>query len=234
MTLMTPLITHLSRGAEFDEADRAHLRALAVGTARPVRIATGAELAREGERPACVHVLLDGMALRHHVTPDGRRTTLGLVLPGDPCELHALVLGRVDHGVAALTECHVLRLPAAAVEGLTTASPRLTRALWWSTLAEAALSRAWLLNQGRRADRRVAHLLCELHARLWAVGRADETGFPLPLTIAELAEALGLSSVHIRHVLQGLAHRSLALTQDHAVVVPDVAALRRFADFDAG
>ena len=159
---------------------------------------------------------------------------MGLILPGDVCDLRVFVLRRMDHSIATLSACRVARLPAAAIEEATAASPRIARALWWSTLVDESVSREWLVGAGqRRADQQMAHLFCELHARLGIVGRADETGFALPLTQEALGEALGLSTVHAQRTLGALRDAGLVPLRGRAVAIPDLAALQAFAGFDA-
>ena len=174
------LVARLSHGAALDEADPVHLRQLSLD---PVFVLARTELARQGDRPQHVHPVLDGVACRTQATADGQRSIVGLMLPGDVCDRHMFVLRRMDHGVSTLSACRVLRIPAAAISSVAVASPRLAQTLWWSALVEESVSREWLVGAGRRrVDQQVAHLFCELYARPRAVGRADETGFALPLT----------------------------------------------------
>ena len=225
------LIARLAHGARLDEEDRARLRRLC---SEPVLVPARTELARQGERPRWVHVVLDGVACRTRLTAEGRRSIMGLILPGDICDLHVFVLRSMDHSITTLSACRIARLPAAAIEEATAASPRIARALWWSTLVDESVSREWLVGAGqRRADQQMAHLFCELHARLRIVGRADETGFALPLTQEELGEALGLATVHVHRTLNSLRGAGLVAMRDRAVAIPDLAALQGFADFDA-
>ena len=70
-------------------------------------------------------------------------------------------------------------------------------------LVEASIFREWILNVGRRdAKSRLAHVLCELAVRLDAHGLAEEMGYHLPMTQAELADALGLTPVHLNRVIR--------------------------------
>ena len=58
--------------------------------------------------------------------------------------------------------------------------PEIARAVWWATLVDEATLREWLVNLGRRdAERRVAHLFCELHLRPQSVGVASDGAFEL-------------------------------------------------------
>lgn len=140
-----PLIACLSHGVRLEEANRERLRRLA-GEARLVPART--ELSRQGDRPERVHAILDGVACCTRLTEDGGRSIMNLVLPGDVCDLHVFVLRRMDHTVATLTECQVASVPAATIEELTEAHPRVARALWWSSLLDESILREWLVNMG--------------------------------------------------------------------------------------
>ena len=114
-----------------------------------------------------------------------------------------------------------------------TERPALARALWWATLVDEATLRATVVNIGRReAEERVAHLFCELHLRLQAVGLADGGTFELPLTQAELADAMGISAVHANRMLQSLRQRHLIRVSTKSVTILDVARLRELSGFD--
>lgn len=227
-----PLIARLSHGVRLEEADLDRLRRLAAD-ARPVPART--DLSFQGDRPDRVHVVLDGVACRYRLTEDGGRSIMNLVLPGDGCDLHVFVLRRMDHTVATLTECQVVSVPAATLQEVTESHPRIARALWWSTLLDESVLREWLVNMGRRrSDRQLAHLFCEWHARLRMVGRAEERSFPQPLTLEELADALGRSAVHVGRSLQTLRDQGLVVAQNQVVTIPDLGALRAYAGFDPG
>lgn len=226
------LIARLSHGAPLDETDRARLDALSFD-ARTVPPHT--DLSLQGDRPEMVHAVLDGVACRYRLTEGGERSIMDLVLPGDFCDLHVVLLNHMDHSVATLTECQVVRIPAAALEAVTEAHPRLARAMFWSALVDESILREWLVNMGRRrSDRQLAHLFCEMHARLAAVGGVDGDTFPQPLTLEELADALGRSAVHTQRSLQTLRDEGLVVAQDRRVRVPDLGALRAYAGFDGG
>jgi CRP-like cAMP-binding protein len=90
-----------------------------------------------------------------------------------------------------------------------------------------------LVNLGRRsAEERMGHLLLELGARLKLVGMGNETGFDCPLTQYHLADALGLSAVHVNRVLRNLREEGLVTFQKGRVVFDDFGRLKDLAGFD--
>ncbi|MDR7039728.1 CRP-like cAMP-binding protein [Methylobacterium sp. BE186] len=100
------------------------------------------------------------------------------------------------------------------------------------TLRELSRAREWIVNNARPADRRLAHLLCELLICLQVIGQADESSFELPVSQADVADALGISPVHMNRVLQSLRTSGLITWSNQRVAIPDVQALKDFAEFD--
>ena len=113
---------------------------------------------------------------------DGSRQITAFLVPGDFCDAHITLLDQMDHSIATLTECRVAFIARHKMLEIAD-HPRIARALWWASLVDEAVLRAWILNLGRRdAFERVGHLICELHARLSNVGLTLAGGFELPLT----------------------------------------------------
>jgi CRP-like cAMP-binding protein len=81
--------------------------------------------------------------------------------------------------------------------------PDLAHLFWRCTLIDAAIFREWMVGIGRRsAFTRIAHLFCELIVRMQAVGLSSGRSIELPLTQTDIADALGLSTVHVNRTLQ--------------------------------
>ena len=189
----------------------------------------------EGNAPRDLHLILDGFACRYKMMPGGRRAIIGYLLPGDFCDLHALVLGLMDHTVAAVCGCLVADVSQDQLDRVLLKEPRIARALWWSTLVDEAILREWLANVGQRSsNRKLAHLLCELRLRLEIVGLASTTHMKLPLTQEELGDTLGISSVHINRVFQQLKQANLLVAQGRELFFPDIKRLEQFCDFNPG
>jgi CRP-like cAMP-binding protein len=130
-----------------------------------------------------------------------------------------------DAVVASITKDQIM----AAVE----THPRLTSALWWTTLVDEGIARAWLVNLGQRtAIARIASLFYELWYRARLIGLTDEGEFALPLTQEQLGEAVGLTSVHVNRVLRELRDLNLVKFRSRLVVISDVDQLMKIADFD--
>lgn len=191
------------------------------------------DLIQEGESPDGIKVILQGMACRYKMLVDGRRQIVSYFVPGDFCDLRAYLLRRMDHSVAALGPMEAAVLPQESINGITATYPRITRALWWSTLVDEAIAREWIVNVGvRTAFERMAHLFCELYVRLKVVGLTTENSFELPLTQIELAETLALSAVHVNRTLMDMRRMQLVSFQGRQLTIHNQEELRRLAGFD--
>lgn len=193
-------------------------------------VAAGAQI--HGDDGGVV-VLIAGLAYRGRVGPEGGRTITGILLPGDICHL-ALFQPETDQEVIALTSCSVASIPNVPLMTLCMDKPSILQALLVNTLLEAAALREWLVGMARLdAERRVARLFCELRARARLVDQTLDRVYPLPMTQTLLADALGLSVVHMSRSLKRLRLAGLATFVDGEVTIPNVDRLREFADFNS-
>jgi len=200
---------------------------------RTRQVGAGRDLVREGGRPTDCQVILQGFAYRHRTLEDGQRQIVSFEIPGDLCDLHGFLLGQADHGIATLTPCRVATLPREVLAEWVERRPAVAQALWRGTLVDAAVSRTWLLNIGRGTARgRIAHMLCEVLLRLDAVGLAEDGGCALPIPPAEIADALGLSVVHVSRALQGLHREGLVRPGDGQMTIDDLPGLQAAGGFD--
>ena len=187
----------------------------------------------QGDKTGSVKLLLEGFACRYKVLEDGRRQVVAYFVPGDLCDLRVFILKRMDHSIGAVVASKVAHISPDNILKLTNQYPTLTRALWWSTLVEEAITREWIVNVGQRnALERMAHLFCELLYRFRAVGLNEGNSCTLPLTQVELAETLGLSSVHVNRTLQELRRQKLITLEGGTLSIQDLVALQELALFN--
>jgi CRP-like cAMP-binding protein len=206
--LVNCLVTRLQHFVLFADDERAAIDAACAGPATIVR--QRRDLIREGDRPRGVNLILEGWAFRYKTLEDGRRQIIAFYLPGDLCGQHDYILGQMDHSVGALTQVRYVEIPREKMEALAMMSPRLTQALWWDSLVGAAIQREWTVNLGQRdAIERLSHLFCELFYRLRAVGLVEGNRCEIPLTQTDLAEATGMTPVHVNRMVQELRARGL-------------------------
>lgn len=192
-------------------------------------------ITREGEPQRFSLLIAEGFACRSKCLDDGSRQIMEISLPGDFVDLHSYPLQRLDHDVTSFTPCTLMKLPHDAITDIIAEMPRLGRILWFFTMVDASIHREWLVSLGRRSAReRVAHLLCEVYHRLRVVGLTDGTGYAFPLTQLEMCESLGLSTVHLNHMLRALREAGLVTMREGRVTIHDLDGLEKQARFDPG
>ena len=177
-------------------------------------------------------MLVEGFVSRQRELPDGRRQILAIHVPGDFVDLHGFLLKRLDHDVCALSSVRIACASHDRLRDVAATMPELARKLWFVTTVDAAIHRQWIAMLSRPAIERVAHLFCELHARLSVVERITRDGYALPLTQADLADATALTPVHVNRTLRHLRERGLVNFRSGRVSIEDLPALERIARFD--
>jgi CRP-like cAMP-binding protein len=196
------------------------------------RLDPGAYLVREGDLPSQCTVLVAGYAFRQKVTGNGARQILAVCIPGDAVDLQNMFLDVSDHSVQLLTQCRVADVPREALQELVLTRPAVGTGVIELTLVEASILREWVVNVGRRDARaRIAHILCEFAVRLEARGLTTDHGFELPMTQEQLADATGLTSVHVNRVLKGLEAEGLITRRRRQIHYDDWRALQDAGDF---
>lgn len=225
-----PLIRKLEGYAPLSENDKQTIRALS--SERVEAVSDWQDIISEGRAPDYVHLILEGWAARYTLLPDGSRQITAFLIPGDFCDLHVTTLGKMDHGIATLTLCKVAHLDSKKLDQITTESSMLTKALWWLTLVDEAVLREWVVNSRREALAAMAHLLCELHVRMKSIGLVTDNRFELPITQEELADATGMTPVHMNRTIQTMRERGLIELRQRSLFIPDVQALAYAGGFD--
>ena len=224
-----PLIRKLERGLHFTAQERSALESL---PSRVQEVKTDHEIVREGDRPDACFVLLEGFAAAFKRTGTGKRQIMTFHIPGDIPDLQGLHIKRLDNAVSSITACRVAFIDHDALTELCARFPRLTNALWRETLTDAAIFKEWVLNVGRRdAYAGVAHLICEVVTRMRAVGLVHDDRCAFPMTQNELADAVGISAVHVNRTLQELRTAGLIALGRGKLHVLDWEGLKQAGDF---
>ena len=216
--------------APLDQGDEAALAAVC----RTSRIySAGHDLIREGDEPGPVFIVLEGWAHRYKILPDGSRQIIAFLMPGDFCDLHVGVLAEMDHCIGTLTEATIAAVPRQRMEALIDERPRLTKAFWWTQLVDEGVLRATIVSMGRRRSvERVAHLLCELCFRMRNIGLATDDDCTMPFTQIVLADAVGMTPVHVNRVVRTLRLAGAMRLEGGALIIADIVKLARIAGFD--
>ena len=229
--LNNPLVRKLAAYMSLSEAEISILDAL-YHRRRP--FATGSDLIHEGQTQPPTFILFKGWAQSCKVLPCGRRQILNFHVPGDILGMRCLVLKAADHTIGAISKTEAAEFKLQDAENTFQTYPRLTAAVRWAASSEEAILAERLLSLGRRdATERIAHFFLELDVRLRRIGLARADSYECPLTQYHLADALGLSPVHVNRVLRQLRDEDLMTFRNNIVTFNNLDHLVELAGFDA-
>jgi CRP-like cAMP-binding protein len=224
------LIQKLEAFQDLSTEDRNALSRLAT-TARDYPAHT--DILREGEPADGALIVVKGFACRNQFRQNGARQITAFLVPGDHCNLEAGLINRMDHAVSTLSPCRVARVNTDALQAILRQHPAIRQALRMSILVNEATLREWIVNIGcRTAVERIAHLFCELHLRLNAVGLTRGMTYELPFTQNDIAVTVGLSNVHVNRSLQALRRQRLIALSGKRLTILDWATLSELAEFN--
>ena len=215
-----------SLGAQAEDLD-----ALLQAVKRRVSVAAQDNVVREADAGGQIRILLSGTTCSYKREEDGGRSILSFQHAGDFCDLHRYVMRDLEPamGVQALTDCTVGVIEYRDVDRLLS-RPTLASALWKASMLEAAAYRERLTSNSRgTALERVAHLLCEQLVRREAVGLDAPQ---LPLSQIDVADATGLSVVHVNRMIQTLRGLNVLSKARHPLEVVNRKELEKIARFE--
>lgn len=226
----SPLARKLESFVALSDVDHATLARL---NRRRKSFSAGHQLIHEGQENASVYIMAKGWAGSYKLLPDGERLIVDVQIPGDFLGLRSVLFRTSDHTIEAVTRIEVSEVLSSDILDAFATAPRLATAVLWAASRDEAMVVEHLVNLGRRsADERMAHFLLELGSRLQLIGVGDETGYDCPLTQYHLADALGLSAVHVNRILRQLREDGLVTVQKKRVIFDDLEGLSRLAKFD--
>lgn len=208
--------------------DRHHWEAV---LSRGARYFNREDIVRQGDRPGGLCVVLSGWVQRYKQTADGRRQIVALILPGEVCDLDLFTLARRESSLAPIGRASVAILDSREAISLFEKIPDLGRVITRSQIVGLAIRNEWLTSLGcRDALERVAHLLCELFLRQRGTRQAGICDFPMTQT--QLAEATGITAVHVNRTLRRLCRSTAIVIRERRLIVPDFEALAGIAGFN--
>ncbi|MCV3208643.1 Crp/Fnr family transcriptional regulator [Mesorhizobium sp. YC-39] len=209
--------------------DKAYIKALGFV---PKRYEAETAIVNQGEDGDRAFVIESGWGCISHDLAGGQRQILDFALKGD------IVLPQTYTGTAletfvAQTELAVFEASTKTLALGAANSPRIASLFVETLVRQRALVAQHLTNIGRRsALARTAHLLLELRTRLERVGAVTRTGYACPLTQYDLADALGLTPIHVNRMLRELRERRFLEFRQGHVRVLDRLGVTKFAEFD--
>lgn len=200
---------------------------------KPEKIEAETDIVNEGQTGHRAYILQSGWAYCYKLLPDGGRQVITFSLPGDFIGLRSILLRTSDHSFASLSEVTISSIAVPRMIRVFNEFPRLGTALLWAVSRDEAVVVEHLVGIGRRsAIERLAHFFLELGKRLQLVGLASDTKFECPLNQYLLADALGLTAIHVNRVLRQLREKKLITLKAQHVVIEDLKGLMKLAGFD--
>lgn len=226
----SPLTKKLSAFVSLSDHDRVVLERLH-RTRRS--FVAGRDLVHQGQTEQAAYILAAGWVCSYKLQPDGKRQIVDFQIPGDFLGLRSILLRTSDHSFEPIVDIEAIEVPKEDLLGAFSETPRLATAILWAASRDEAMVVEHLVRLGSRDARKgMAHFLLELGARLTLVGMGSAAGYACPLKQYHLADALGLSLVHVNRVLRDLREANLVSFRDGKVKFLDLPGLVKFAEFD--
>lgn len=195
-------------------------------TARSRQVIYGAD-----ETLDVVPVIFDGWAARVSRLSDGRRQILSFLLPGDLVSAGAVFTGALDFFVEAITTVRYVQYDRSDLTAKLPEEPKIFQALLGACLAEKNAAYGLATDLGRRsANERIARLFLHLKERLDQRGLVNDQAFAVPLRQQHIADATGLTPVHVNRVIGSFRQNGLIEMSAGILKVLNLSALQRVAD----
>jgi CRP-like cAMP-binding protein len=193
------------------------------------------EIIYEGQAGHSAYILCSGWACSYKRLADGTRHIIEIQMPGDILGLRSVMLPSANLTFEALTEIEVMKIRTDRLLDAFKAAPRLAGAILWVASRDDAMMVEHLVSIcGRDAMQRTVHLLLELWTRARLVGLGNADGFECPLSQSVVADALGMTAIHLNRVLRQLREAGLLVFRDGHVHFQDQERLSEIAGFDFG
>ncbi|ASJ72250.1 Crp/Fnr family transcriptional regulator [Granulosicoccus antarcticus] len=193
----------------------------------------GRDLVHQGQSGQAAYILVSGWACSYKILMNGHRQIVDFQIPGDFLGLRSVLLKLSDHSVEPISDIEVTEVNVSDLLEAFAETPRLAAAVLWAVSRDEAMVVEHLVDIGRRnAAERMAHFLLELGARLSLVGLGSKAGYACPLSQYLLADALGLSSIHVNRVLRKLRETGMLTFREGYVAFDNYEQLIEFAEFD--
>jgi CRP-like cAMP-binding protein len=199
-----------------------------------LQVEANRDIVSVGERVDHACLVVAGLVGRFGQNSKGARQITSLYIPGDMPDLHSVVQPTATSALQALTTTTILKVPHAALREIGAQHPAIAEALWRDCMVDSMILAQWVVNVGRRnAKARIAHLLCEMACRSDPQHERTSVSYRLPMTQAHLADATGLTPVHVNRSLKALIPHGVRV-QSGNVRIADWNELVAVANFDAG
>jgi CRP-like cAMP-binding protein len=190
-------------------------------------------ICREQDLHDAVPVIVSGWAASIVMLSDGSRQILSFLLPGDIVSTALLFEPRPHCLVEAITEVRYGTFQRSELKDVIFRTPQLLEKLSRAWIEEKTRSDELIVDLGRRtADERIARLILNLVDRLVKrdMARIDPLEVDFPLRQHHIADATGLTPVHVSKVLSEFRRNSLIRISERSLAILDPAGFRRIAN----
>jgi len=222
-------LNKIEKRAPLSPAARAAFLALPT---RERAFGTYRDIVREGDRTTHSCFIKSGLVSRYKTLRSGARAIVSFHIRGDMVDLQSSLVLIADHGIRTHVPTTIVEYQHEDLLRIAADYPEVARAFWFDTLIDSSIFREWTLNVGRRTAReRIAHLLLEMAWRMRQAGLIDGNTMVLPISQADLADAVGISPVHINRSLQALRAEGLIRTYGKTVVIEKWDEMAELSDF---
>jgi len=190
-------------------------------------------ICREQDLHDAVPIVCSGWAASIVMLSDGSRQILSFLLPGDIVSTALLLEPRQHCLVEAITDVRYRTFKRTELKEILFKHPDLLDKLSRAWIEEKTRADQLIVDLGRRtADERIARLILNLVERL--IKRNMVHGDPLeldfPLRQHHIADATGLTPVHVSKVLSEFRRNGLIKISERSLTILDQAGFRRVAN----
>lgn len=197
-------------------------------------VPAGTDMVKRGDPVSSTCLVVEGLLARTVDTASGHRQIAAFYVPGDMPDVHAAMMTSATTTLHAVSPTRVARMQRSDVDAVLRRFPVLVEALWRETIMDSIIAMEWTANVGQReAKARLAHLFAEMAVRLGAV-TSNSFDYRFPATQENLAEATGMTPVHVNRTLQALRAEGVLDLNARVVYIRDWRQLVEVAEFDDG
>ena len=223
----------LTRLASIGTLTPDQVRAATLMRSPPRRLRPRSQLGCSGNTSTAAYVIREGWAFAYTLLANGERRVLGFLLPGDICCFGSLARAGVEVGIETITETVITEISKASVRGASRKWPEIYELFLRLQSGMLSALVGQLIDLGRRdSHARVAGLLLKLERRLLPIGEAGPDGYACPISQYLIADALGLTAIHVNRVLRVLREEGVVTLRKNRVTFHDRARLVEIAGYD--
>lgn len=186
----------------------------------------------QGASIRSIHLVRSGWGCVYRDLSSGERQIIDFPMRCDFVGLRT-ANGYSYNTIKTITPMSVYEIPLASLEKTIWQIPKLSMIFIELLSRQRSMLIEHLTNVGcRSAFVRTAHLLLELSDRVKSCGMGEPDSFYCPLTQYQLADALGLTPIHLNRMMRELREEGLVMFRSYKVEILDRQRLVDIAEYD--